>query len=82
MDNMECEILAIHLPFTGSLVYTGISLDASKTTLSKKNTHQEFVRDEVFIRQSIDPYQRMSSARQTLASGGSLFMSDNSLNKR
>jgi hypothetical protein len=56
-----------------SLFFSGISLDPSKTTLTQTTSKQEFVRGEVFIPQSIDPYQRMTEAKNIIASGGSLF---------
>ena len=65
-----------------SLFFSGISLDSSQITLHQKKSHQEFIRDDVLISQSIDPYQLIVNANKIVASGESLFFNEKKVNKR
>ncbi|MDD2734556.1 MAG: hypothetical protein PHF56_11495 [Desulfuromonadaceae bacterium] len=65
-----------------SIIFCGISFDPSRTTLTQKASKQEFVRDDVFINQSIDPYQRLSNAKDIIAAGGSLYAHERDKGKR
>ncbi len=49
-------------------ILTEESVEPLKMNQYKKPVHQEFVRDEVLIGQSIDPYQRIIEARKHLLS--------------
>jgi hypothetical protein len=65
-----------------SLFFSGVSLDSSKISLYQQTSHQEFVRDDVFICQSIDPYQRIVNANKIMSSGESLFFNDKTMNSK
>jgi len=65
-----------------SLLYSGVSLDSSKISLHQKKSNQEFVRDEVLIAQSIDPYQQIVNANKIMSSGKSLFFNENTLKSK
>lgn len=80
MNKMK-HIVADPLPVVRSLVFCGISVDPSKVILNQKLSRQEFARDDVFIHQSIDPYQRIIDANKILASGGSLFLNEKTSDK-
>lgn len=65
-----------------SLFFSGINPDPLEMITQQKKSYQEFVRDEVFIDKSIDPYQYIVNANKIIASGESLFFNDNNANKR
>lgn len=65
-----------------SLFFSGFALDPTKVIMDQKPSCQEFSRDDVFIRQSIDPYQHMIEASKVLASGGSLFLNEKTSQKQ
>ena len=69
------------MPVVKSIIFCGFSTDPSKVILNQKSSHQEFARDDVFISQSIDPYQNIINANKILASGGSLYLNEKASNK-
>lgn len=81
MNNMEHNLTTPAVAMN-SIIFCGTSFDPSKTILAQKTSKQEFVRDDVFINKSIDPFQRMSNAKSIIAAGGSLFAYNRDTNKR
>ena len=65
-----------------SLFFNVVCSDTSKTTIFQKKSQQEFVRDEVLINQSLDPYQRIIDANKIINSGESLFFNEKTANKK
>ncbi len=65
-----------------SLFFNGVCSDTSKTTIFQKKSQQEFIRDEVLVNQSIDPYQRIADAGKIISSGESLFFNEKTANKK
>ncbi len=65
-----------------SLFFNGVCSDSSKTTIFQKKSQQEFVRDDVLVNQSIDPYQRIADASKIINSGESLFFNEKTANKK
>jgi len=54
-----------------SMVYGSLPLDLS-TPMLQSRSPQEFVRDDVLVTPSLDPYEQMSKAKEVIASGKSL----------
>ena len=65
-----------------SLFFNGVCSDSSKTTVFQKKSQQEFIRDDVLVNQSIDPYQRIADASKIINSGESLFFNEKTANKK
>jgi hypothetical protein len=57
-----------------SLVLGAVSQNLSETRLLKVVPSQEFVRDEVLVTPSLDPYLKIARANEVLSSGKSLVL--------
>jgi hypothetical protein len=57
-----------------SLVLGAVSQNLSGTRLLKVVPSQEFVRDEVLVAPSLDPYLNIARANEVLSSGKSLVL--------